>query len=104
MVTPHELRKLGWRVRITHFRNLNQKACKKWQMSLIPLFKIKGQEILSSLSKGGKVIAELTPPSSTIIFAGTCICSPLETFNRREVMQSAFQKALVTAGIVKNEE
>lgn len=101
-LTVQKLRQLGWKVRVMKWRNANQKAQKKGELILYSEhtwreYMTQKPGLIKSLSKcprGGKVIVELTPPSSTIIFTGISICHPLDNFDRKVGIQRAIDNAL----------
>jgi len=98
--TIQELRNLNWKVRVTPFRNLNQNAKYKKQLALLPERHARtiGAE-LGILTRGGKVVIDITPPESRVVFQGVSVCHPTENFNKKLGNYMALKSALAKAGI-----
>lgn len=93
------LRKLRWKVKVTPFRNLNQKARFKSELALVPEYHARFISKIETLSKGGKVIVEITPPESNTIFAGVAVNHPQLNFDKKFIKNKALKIALHKAGI-----
>lgn len=97
--TIEELRKLEWKVRVIPFRNLNQRAKYRSQLSLVPEYHARFISNIGHLTNGGKIVIEISPPKSNTVFKGDAVAHPFLNFNKKRLRLEALKKALSKAGI-----
>lgn len=87
MYSVEQLRKDGYKVRVTHLRfyNVNGKP------ELKAKFESPGKDFL--MTKGGKTFVEITSPENEN-FVGEAYCSIKDGFNRKLGLQIALGRAL----------
>lgn len=88
MKTVEELRKSGYKVRVTHYRYVNSTP-----RLLLPNFAIKlnnAQDLLNA--RGGRTVVEVTTPNR-VTYTGVADCSEKEIFNNKEGVRVALERA-----------
>lgn len=84
--TVEQLRKSGYKVRVTHFRQSLFDG-KLWNRNLF-----EGNPHLIS-TRGGKTVVEITTPNLENV-KGEAVCSKNDTFNRKTGLYTAISRAL----------
>lgn len=76
MRTIHELRRMGYKVRVTHNRMLAGKT-------LVPQYTVQKGKRNIFLAKGGSTVIDVTRPYETTSISATALCSEHDSFCRR---------------------
>lgn len=87
MLTVHELRKRGYKVRVRHNRCFSWRHC------------VAGGAVPIPMSKGGSTEVLVTYPDGNASVVGVAECNPKDDFNRKRGVRIALGRALKHMGM-----
>jgi len=103
-ITPHELRSLGYKVRVCHWRMCRpagRSTLLGFPIQLSPLLgrldKLRGNLNMEIMPKGGKTVVQLRTPTGQEL-QGEAVCHENENYRNRDGVALALNRALESGG------